>query len=149
MSHTLCVRGENLIKSFEKLAYTAYQDEGGVWTIGFGHTGPEVVEGLVWTYLQVEAAFIADTQAAVAANNAMLPPSINQNQFDALVSFAFNVGVNAEGHSTLLRKINAGDLPGAADEFKRWNHVNGVVSAGLTERRDAERALFVSLPSAA
>jgi lysozyme len=144
----LGAKGTALIESFEKCRLTAYQDQGGVWTIGWGHTGPEVVEGSTCTQFQADAWFAHDTEKAVAAVNAGLGAvgraSINQNQFDALVAFTFNVGVGAESHSTLLRLVNLGDMSDAANEFLKWNHVGGVVSNGLTARRTAERALFLT-----
>ena len=69
---------------------------------------------------------------------------LSQNQFDALVSFAYNVGSRALSTSTLLKKLNAGDIKGAADEFLRWNKAGGKVLNGLPRRREAERALFLS-----
>lgn len=69
---------------------------------------------------------------------------LTQGQFDALVSFAYNVGSRALSTSTLLKKLNAGDIKGAADEFLRWNKAGGKVMNGLTRRREAERALFLS-----
>jgi lysozyme len=69
---------------------------------------------------------------------------LTQNQFDSLVDFAFNLGLGNLGSSTLLRKLNAGDVKGAADEFLRWNRAGGQVLAGLTRRRQAERDLFLS-----
>lgn len=141
---TLGSKGTALIHSFEKLCLVGYADEGGVPTIGWGHTGPDVYVGQVCTVAQADAWFAQDTHAAVAAVNASVQVPLSQNQFDALVAFTFNVGVNAEAHSTLCRKMNAGDMAGAALEFAKWNHVNGVVSAGLTRRRQAEHDLFVS-----
>ena len=137
-------KGTALIHSFEKLCLASYPDEGGVWTIGWGHTGPGVGPGQICTVAQADAWFTQDTQAAVAAVNASVWRPLSQEQFDALVAFTFNVGAGAEAHSTLCRLVNAGDMAGAANEFGKWNHVNGVVSAGLTRRRQAERDLFVS-----
>ncbi|EDH9820259.1 TPA_asm: lysozyme, partial [Salmonella enterica subsp. enterica serovar Typhimurium] len=69
---------------------------------------------------------------------------LTQGQFDALVSFAYNLGARTLSSSTLLRKLNSGDYAGAADEFLRWNKAGGKVLNGLTRRREAERALFLS-----
>lgn len=74
----------------------------------------------------------------------MLKVGVTQCQFDALVSFCYNLGAKALSTSTLMRKLNAGDTFGAADEFLRWNKAGGKVLAGLTRRREAERALFLS-----
>ena len=134
--------GLSLIESFEECRLTAYQDQHGIWTIGWGHTGPEVVEGLVWTQEQADAQFAKDLIWAENAVNRSLDVAINQNQFDALVSFTFNDGVTAEGHSTLLKDINVCNFVAAAAQFPLWNHFGGVVSAGLTRRRYAEKALF-------
>lgn len=142
MSRALGAAGTALIKGFEKLRLVGYADEGGVPTAGWGHTGSEVVVGQAYALSQANAWFIGDTSKAVAAVDAEAPASITQNQFDALVSFGFNVGINAEAHSTLMRLVQSGDLADAAAEFGKWNHVNGVVSDGLTARRAAERALF-------
>ncbi len=142
--NTLSSTGENLIKSFESLRLTAYQDQKGVWTCGWGHTGADVVAGTTCTPEQAEAWFLKDTQAAVNGVDTSIATNINQNQFDALVSFTFNVGVGAEAHSTMVKLINARNFTGAAAEFPKWDHVNGVPNAGLLRRRQAEQALFLS-----
>lgn len=142
--NTLSSAGEELIKSFEQLRLTAYQDQRGVWTCGWGHTGPDVVEGTICTEAQAEEWFLRDTNWAVNAVDASLTTNVNQNQFDALVSFTFNDGANAERHSTLVKLINERDFSGAAAEFPKWDHIDGVVSAGLQRRRLAEQALFLA-----
>ncbi len=139
-------KGEALIKSYEKLRLAAYQDEGGVWTVGWGHTGPEVVEGILWTPEQAETAFRTDTGAAVAEMNRAIRIPVTQNQFDALVCFAFNVGCTAAANSTLMRLLNIGCPHQAAEQFARWDKVRGRPSAGLSARRAAEAALFLSPP---
>jgi lysozyme len=140
--------GRRLIQSFEKLALDAYSDQGGVWTIGWGHTGPDVHAGLTCAIEDADRWFAKDTATAVAAVNAglnsMAAARITQNQFDALVSFTFNVGAGAEAHSTLMKRINLLDFTGAALEFPKWDHVNGVPSLGLARRREAEQALFTA-----
>lgn len=138
-------QGETLIKSFEALRLAAYLDQGGVPTIAWGHTGPEVKMGLTCDASSAEAWFKADTAGACKAINSLVDVAIVQTQFDALVSFVFNVGVGAFKGSTLLRLLNGGDSAGAADQFLAWNKVNGVQNAGLTRRRAAERALFLGL----
>ena len=141
--------GKTLIQSFEKLALVAYKDQGGVWTIGWGHTGPEAFEGATCSPAQADAWFDTDIRRAVNATNHSLDVALNQNQFDALVAFTYNVGVGAEAHSALLRLVNGHHFDAAALEFGKWNHVAGQVSAGLTRRREAERELFVApLPGA-
>lgn len=135
-------RGESLIKSFEKLALKSYKDSGGKWTIGWGHTGLYVGSNLVCTAEQAETWFLADTGHTVAAVNAEVTTAINQNEFDALIAFGYNVGDAAERRSTLIRLLNLGDHAGAALEFPKWNLVNGKVVDGLTHRRAAEQTLF-------
>lgn len=142
--NTLGSAGEALIKSFESLKLTAYQDQRGIWTCGWGHTGPDVVEGTTCTPEQAEEWFQQDTQNAVHGVDSSLTTNVSQNQFDALTSFTFNVGVGAEAHSTLVKQVNARDFAGAADEFPKWDHVNGVPNAGLLRRRQAEQALFLA-----
>lgn len=140
----LGVKGEALIKSYEKCKLVAYPDQKGVPTIGWGHTGPEVHLGLTCTQAQADAWFEQDTQVAVLQVIRSLDVAVSQNQFDALVAFTYNVGVTAEGHSTLVRLINAGRSIAASAEFPKWNHVDGKVSNGLTARRAAEKALYLS-----
>lgn len=140
----LGLRGEALIKSFEKCRLTAYQDERGVWTIGWGHTGPEVHAGLVWTQEQADAQFEKDAAWAELQVIRTTDVPLTQNQFDALVSFTFNVGSGNEGHSTLVTLVNQRKWARAADEFPRWDRAGGHVSAGLDERRAAERTLFLA-----
>lgn len=136
--------GVALIQSFESCRLTAYQDQRGVWSIGWGHTGPEVVEGLVWTQAQADSQFILDLHRTESAVMASLDVALTQNEFDALVCFTYNVGPGAEAHSTLVRLLNAGSLLTAADQFLVWDHVNGMPNAGLLRRRQAERDLFLT-----
>lgn len=136
-------KGKALIQSFEKLELVSYQDERGIWTIGWGHTGSDVGPNQVCTPDQADTWFISDTQAAVHGVWRTVDVALTQNQFDALVSFTFNVGVGSEAHSTLVKLLNAGNVQGAADQFLVWNHVDGIPNAGLTRRREAERALFL------
>ena len=133
--------GEQLIETFEAFRSIAYQDQKGVLTIGYGHT-KGVKEGDTCNQAQADAWLEEDTANAVAGVNRSLTLLVNQNQFDALVSFTFNLGITAEGHSTMLRYINNGQLALAAAEFPKWNRCDGVVNAGLTRRRLAEQKLF-------
>lgn len=135
--------GFALTKHFEGLRLTAYQDVGGVWTIGYGHAGPDVHAGLVWTQEQADAALVADVQTAVKAVNDGVTFAINQSQFDALVDFTFNLGRGKLLGSTLLHKLNKGDITGAADQFLLWKYAAGKVVEGLLVRRQAERKLFL------
>lgn len=137
-------RGEALIKGYEKLKLIAYlPTPNDKWTIGWGHTGVEVVSGLVWTLDQAETAFLHDAGWAVLQVIRTADVLLSQEQFDALVSFTFNVGVAAEGHSTLIAFVNQRKLVDAANEFTKWNKQNGEVLPGLVARRAAERALFL------
>jgi lysozyme len=135
--------GKQLIEQFESFRSVAYQDQKGVWTIGYGHTAG-VKEGDTCTQAQADAFLEADAAAAVLAVNRSLDVAINQNQFDALVDFTYNLGIGSEAHSTLLHYINQSQLAQAANEFPKWNHCDGVVDDGLTRRRAAEQKLFMS-----
>ena len=133
--------GIDLIKRFEGLKLYAYQDSVGVWTIGYGHT-VGVSYGDKWTVDKAESELAKDLVIYEAGVKAGVSVDICQHHFDALVSFAFNLGVRALHGSTLLRKINAGDNKAAALEFGRWVYAGGVRLKGLERRREAERALF-------
>lgn len=115
----------------------AYKDTKGIWTIGVGHTGPEVVEGLVWTDGQVTAALKDDLDEPEQALSKYVFVPLTQNQFDALVSFIFNVGVNAFRRSTMLKYLNLRNFEKAALEFDRWHIPPEIIS-----RRDSEHAQF-------
>jgi lysozyme len=134
--------GLALTKSFEGCLLTAYADQGGVWTIGYGHTGPGVHVGLTVTQDQADAFLESDVAGSVACVNKLVTADINQNQFDALVDFVFNLGCASLAQSSLLQDVNAGDFSDAAQQFLRWDHVHGVVIPGLTRRRQAEATLF-------
>lgn len=127
---------------FEGRESKAYQDTGGVWTIGVGHTGSEVVEGLVWSNEKIDDVFSQDSVKFEASVDRLVNVTLNQYQFDALVCLVFNIGSEAFRKSTLLRKLNAGDHNGAANEFPRWCWDNGKKYLGLYRRRVAEKILF-------
>jgi lysozyme len=131
-------------KEFEGLRLEAYRDVGGVWTIGYGHTGKDVKPKMKITEAEAEDLLRKDLQWAVDCVNKAVTQTISQNQFDAMVDFTFNVGCGAFTGSTLLRKLKAGDTTGAADEFLRWKFVKGVEVAGLLRRRQADRELFLT-----
>lgn len=140
----LGAKGEALIKSFEKLRLAAYKPTPhDVWTIGWGHTRG-VVEGSGCNEAKAQQWFRYDTDDAVQCVNTAVSAPLTQNQFDALVSFAFNIGVHNFIDSTLLMLLNKKDYEGAAEEFCRWNKQAGTVLTGLTARREAERALYES-----
>ncbi|ENX34884.1 hypothetical protein F889_01524 [Acinetobacter colistiniresistens] len=139
--------GINLITSFEDEILIAYDDGVGVWTIGFGTTiypnGVKVKRGDVCTAEQAKAFFTYDLKRFEAAVNGAVKVPLTQNQFDALVSLTYNIGENAFKGSTLLKKLNAKDYQGAADQFPQWNKGGGKVMKGLVRRRAAERELFL------
>ncbi len=141
-------KGIALIKQFEGCRLTAYQDSVGVWTIGYGWTQP--VDGKPiragMTIKQETAERLLKTGLVSYENDMsrLVKVDLTQGQFDALVSFTYNLGARSLSTSTLLRKLNAGDYAGASDEFLRWNKAGGKVLNGLTRRREAERALFLS-----
>lgn len=139
---SLSDQGLALTKSFEGLELSAYPDQGGVWTVGYGHTGPGVHAGLVITQDHADTFLESDVAGAVTAVNRMVTAEINQNQFDALVDFTFNLGCASLSQSTLLRYVNAGEFGLAAAQFLLWDHVRGVVVPGLLRRRQAEMQLF-------
>ena len=143
MSFTTSQAGIDLITSFEGCRLTAYQDSVGVWTIGYGHTSG-VYQGMTITEEEAIAFLRQDLKTAENAVNNNVTYGINQNQFDALVSFTFNVGTGNFTSSTLLKKLNAGDVNGAANEFDRWIYAGGQVLEGLVRRRAAEKQMFLS-----
>lgn len=140
---TIGLAGLALIKQFEGLRLKAYLCPAKVWTIGYGSTGAHVRAGLTITEAEAEALLrkdLARFEAAVDAATA----TASQREFDAMVSFAFNVGIQAFNRSTILQKHRAGDYGGAAAEFARWNKAGGRVLPGLSRRRAAEAALYAS-----
>lgn len=137
-------KGRALTKGFEGYKLKAYRDGAGVWTVGVGHTGPGIVAGLVITDEQAESFLTNDLAKAEHAVNAHVTAPMTQNMFDALVDFTFNLGTGALAGSKLLKFLNAGDKMEAADQFQYWDHINGVVSAGLLRRRLAEKDLFLT-----
>jgi lysozyme len=135
--------GLNLIKSFEGLRLETYLDAVGVRTIGYGHTGPEVTSGLHIDKSYAEELLRSDIKRFERGVMALVSVALTDNQFSALVSFSFNLGLNNLKNSTLLRKLNSGQNIEAANEFPRWNRAGGKILAGLTRRREAEKALFL------
>lgn len=135
--------GLKLIQSFESCRLHSYKDVGGIWTIGWGHVGPEVVEGLRWTQDQADEAQRADLAHAEMAVTCQIVVPLTQNQFDALVSFTFNVGAGNLYDSTLKKRLNAGDYRHAATWFLPWCKVHGKEVEGLMHRRQIEMALFL------
>lgn len=161
-------KGLDLIKSFEGIMdgnpstvnLDPYLCPANVWTVGYGHaiySGGKMLKGREnkknayalypggITIKQCELLLSADTLDFCRDTQALLKMPVTQNQFNALVSFSFNVGVSALKGSTLLKKLNAGDYSGAAGEFKKWDKVGGKPLSGLTRRRKAEVDMFNSL----
>jgi lysozyme len=137
-----------LVQHFEGLYLTAYQDEVGIWTIGYGHTGLTHNDGTVHSGRQItrEQAIELlkyDMGAFEKRVAEAVDVPLNGNEFSALVSFDFNTG--AINRSTLLRLLNSGDRSGAANEFPKWNRAGGQILSGLTRRRASERNLFLSM----
>ncbi len=147
----LITKWEGCMKKLKDGRYIAYLDtlpspnlwsEGynGLWTIGVGSTGPDVTEGTIWTYAQCQARLRSHADQKAREVSAYLTRPVNQNQFDALVSLAYNVGT--AGIHGILNLVNAGKFEQAADSFVNYNHAGGKVVKGLTNRRLDERELF-------
>lgn len=132
----LSEKGAKLLVEREGFKLNAYKDSKGIPTIGVGHTGPEVKLGLVWSKEKVTETFKKDVGWAEAAVNDLAGP-INQDQFDALVSFVFNIGAEAFENSTMKKMLDEGDYYNAAIQFDRWHKPAEVIS-----RRNAERDQF-------
>ena len=147
MSKTTSNVGLDLIASFEGTRTRAYDDGVGVWTIGIGTTvypnGTKVKKGDSCTLDQAKSYFAHDLKRFETTVNNLVKVPLSQNQFDALVSLVYNIGSGNFASSTLLKKLNAKDYAGAAEQFPRWNKGGGKVMKGLVRRRDAERALFL------
>jgi lysozyme len=140
--------GLNLTEQFEGVRLTSYPDPatgGDPWTIGYGHTGSDVHPNMTITQQQAEELLMKDVQKASQAVNSRVHTDITQDEFDALVDFVFNVGAGNFAGSTLLKKINEGDMEGAAHEFEKWDMAAGKHMAGLLKRRQAEENLFNGL----
>jgi lysozyme len=135
--------GLTLTEQFEGCRLTAYQDQGGVWTNGYGNTRG-VVPGSTITQQQAEDDLRANIVSAECAVNALVTAELTQGEFDALVDFVFNVGRGNFLCSTCLSKLNSGDYAGAAVEFDKWDLCHGQVVAGLLRRRNAETAEFTA-----
>ena len=145
---TINQAGLNLIESFEGCVLHPYLDAVKIPTIGIGTTvypdgkkvtmkDPAITKEQAYTFLRSHI----DKDCSLVEQ--MVKVAINDNQFAALVSFAYNCGTAVLSTSTLLKRLNAGDYQNAANEFLKWDHAGGVVLAGLTKRRQAERALFL------
>ena len=135
--------GLELIKSFEGCRLNAYLDAVGIPTIGYGST-KDVNIGDTITQDEAETLLHQDLIRFEKCINEYVNVDLDQNEYDALICFAFNVGCNAVKNSTLLKLLNSGDFAGAAQQFKRWDKAGGKPLAGLTRRRQAESELFLA-----
>ena len=140
--------GMELLKSLEGCRLKAYKDQAGVWTIGYGHTGPEVHEGLVWTQEQADQQLDADVlRFIMGVSAATTGEPLTDNQFSALVIFAFNIGLMAFRGSSALRAVRFGQYKQVPADIEKWNKIHDasgvpVVDPGLVKRRAAEVTLW-------
>jgi lysozyme len=158
---TISEAGIQLIKSFEGCQTTPYRCPAGLWTAGYGHvlypdqarlkTPERALYGIrnehnrTFEYDEIDSLLEKDLEKFEAGVLRLCPASVDsQSQFDATVSYAFNLGLGSLQSSTLRMKYNRGEIEAAADEFLKWNKCGGKILAGLTRRRVAERALFLS-----
>lgn len=141
--------GRRFIEKWEGLYLKTYNDGVGVATIGYGHTTaagpPKVYYGQTITQQEADSILAADLAKVEAEVTRMIKGELNQNQFDALISFQFNTGKLAE--STLLKKLNAGQYDAVPTELMKWDHAGGRQMEGLTRRRRAEGVLWMSAPT--
>ncbi|RJL53221.1 lysozyme [Pectobacterium carotovorum] len=136
--------GLNLIKSFEGLRLTKYLDTAGKWTIGYGHLirpNENFDNGI--TSQEADLLLQQDVKTAEMGVQRYVSVDLNGNQFGALTSFTYNLGVGNLKTSTLLRLLNQKEYDAAAAQFLRWNKAGGQVVKGLTRRREAEKTLFL------
>ncbi len=135
----------DLVKRWEGCRLKAYRDGGGILTVGWGHTGPDVTEGMEWTQAQADEALVRDLQVAeLAVNHRITTKTLNANQIAALTSFVFNLGETQFAKSTLLRRVNEGEHIEAALQLISWHHDNGKKVRGLLRRRLDEAALYLT-----
>jgi lysozyme len=136
------------LKEWEGCKLTAYTDQGGRVTIGYGHTG-NVQLGTVWSEQQADEALAADISGVVGQVESLVKVPVNVNQMAALCSFTYNLGASNLAKSGLLKLLNRSQFASASEQFPLWNHIGMYVSPGLTKRRDAEKALFLKDPNEA
>ena len=133
-----------LLVQLEGCRLEAYQCDANEWTIGYGHTGPDVYEGLTITNNRALALLKSDVLVAASVVDNAVRKRLSQHEYDALVSFVFNVGVNAFRDSTMLKLINDNaDSEVIARQFNRWILVKGKVNQGLINRREIEKRMFL------
>ena len=147
MTRQISPHGLDKLKQWEGLKTKAYKDTGGVWTIGYGHTAaagtPAPRQGMVITASEAESILLKDLTQYEAAVENNVNVKLNDNQFAALVSFAFNVGINAFKNSTLLKKLNSGNFDAVPVELRKWVKAGGKKVQGLVNRRQAEGYLWM------
>jgi len=134
-------KGTDLLKFYEGCKLVAYQDSVGVWTIGYGHT-KGVYEGMTITQEQAEQMLLDELKEYESYIDDLVTVPLNQNQFDALVVWVYNLGPTNFRKSTLLKELNNGNYQAVPIEIKRWNKAGGQVLEGLIKRRKAEANLF-------
>jgi len=138
----------DFIKRAEGLSLDAYTDSAGIWTIGYGHTGRDVIPKMRITEPQAEELLRKDMSWALATVSETVKVTLTDEQHAAITSLIFNIGMGAWRNSTVLRRLNAGDYSGAAEAIPMWNKITvggqKVVSKGLAIRRERERALFMT-----
>tara|TARA_E500000178_G_scaffold349706_1_gene407159 strand:- start:5754 stop:6197 length:444 start_codon:yes stop_codon:yes gene_type:complete len=137
----ISAEGIALIKKFEGCELEAYKCSAGVWTIGYGHT-KDVVEGMTITQEQAEEMLVEELHEYEKYVNESTTVALSQNQFDALVSWVYNLGPANLKASTMLKVLNSGKYEDVPAQIKRWNKAGGKVLEGLVRRRAAEACLF-------
>lgn len=142
MGRKINQKGLDLIKTFEGLRLSSYDDGVGVWTIGYGHT-KNIRSGMTISKEQAERYLKEDLERFEKAVERLVKVQITDNQFSALVAFTFNIGDGAFAYSTLLRLLNEARYHEAAQQFLKWDKAQGKVFPGLTRRRGAEMRLFL------
>lgn len=135
-------KGIELIKKFEGCSLSSYKCPAGVWTIGYGHI-KNTKEGMKITLKEANIFLQNDLKIHEKNVEKLVKVPLSQNQFDALVSFEFNVGISNFQKSTLLKKLNKNDFIGASGEFEKWIYANHKPLLGLAKRRKAEKELFL------
>lgn len=131
-----------LIKRWEGCRLVAYKCPAGIWTIGWGSTGPGITEGVRWTQAQADERLARDVEKFMVGVRKLLRRPVTEAQLGAMTSLAYNIGIGAFGSSTLLRLFNAGQTDLAAAQFAVWRRAGGKVLPGLVNRRADERRVF-------
>ena len=131
-----------LIKRWEGCRLVAYKCPAGIWTIGWGSTGPGITEGVRWTQAQADERLARDVEKFMVGVRKLLRRPATDAQLGAMTSLAYNIGIGAFGSSTLLRLFNAGQTDLAAAQFAVWRRAGGKVLQGLVNRRADERRVF-------